>query len=69
MNVVCAVAEEGMYAFVVCVLQKAVRMLSEGFGTARPYFDSNGLKESDSVGILMLRKEKGYRYANAPPWE
>lgn len=36
MNVACAVPEEGMYAVVMCVLQKAVRMLLGVFGTARP---------------------------------
>ena len=36
MNVACAIPEEGMYAFVIPLLQKAGRMLLEVFGTARP---------------------------------
>ncbi len=58
MNVAWAVPEEGMYAFVMCVAKGRTYVVGGIRDRKAVWLDSNDLRESDSVGILMLRKEK-----------
>ena len=57
-NECCVAVPEGMYAFVMCIAKGRTYVVGGIRDRLAVWLDSNGLRESDSVGILMLRKEK-----------